>query len=368
MAAATAVTLAAGACSQAQSQVKPPPRRATSAPAPPPVAAPPRPLRVMPFGDSITDGLGVPGGYRSDLWQMMVADGLRPDFVGSQFGGPAPLADKDHEGHGGWELGQLDAHAREWVVAARPDVILMHVGTNDLLHNKARAAPARFAKLLNDITGAAPQARVFVATVIPLGDRAYAALVRHYNQAISATVRAAAAAARPVGIVNMHSALTKGDISRDGIHPTEGGYSKMAASWYSAFRGIPLKRWEAENAGYAQVNDGERLRTPYASGNGKVGYLDDPQSFVEFALTVSAAGRYRMYVRAANGMPQPCTQRIIVNGRPFGVLRYLDYGFDKWTITATDIRLDAGHNSVRLAHDQCSAEIDAVEISRAGQL
>ncbi|MEU8385436.1 hypothetical protein AB0C32_40560, partial [Streptosporangium sp. NPDC048865] len=29
-------------------------------------------VRVMPLGDSITDGFNVPGGYRVDLWQRMV--------------------------------------------------------------------------------------------------------------------------------------------------------------------------------------------------------------------------------------------------------------------------------------------------------
>jgi hypothetical protein len=41
-------------------------------------------VRVMPLGDSITDGFNVPGGYRVDLWQKLVAGGRTVDFVGSQ--------------------------------------------------------------------------------------------------------------------------------------------------------------------------------------------------------------------------------------------------------------------------------------------
>ncbi|HEX5200872.1 MAG TPA: GDSL family lipase, partial [Actinoplanes sp.] len=41
-------------------------------------------VRVMPLGDSITDGTQVPGGYRIGLWQRLAAGGYRVDFVGSQ--------------------------------------------------------------------------------------------------------------------------------------------------------------------------------------------------------------------------------------------------------------------------------------------
>ncbi|MET1073917.1 MAG: hypothetical protein ABWY11_14825, partial [Umezawaea sp.] len=58
-------------------------------------------VRVMPLGDSITDGYNVPGGYRINLWQRMAAAGQTVDFVGSGVNGPAALGDHDHEGHSG---------------------------------------------------------------------------------------------------------------------------------------------------------------------------------------------------------------------------------------------------------------------------
>ncbi|MFB9413576.1 hypothetical protein ACFFSQ_36150, partial [Dactylosporangium matsuzakiense] len=55
-------------------------------------------VRVMPLGDSITEGTQVPGGYRIGLWQRLAAGGYRVDFVGSQYNGPSSLGDHDHEG------------------------------------------------------------------------------------------------------------------------------------------------------------------------------------------------------------------------------------------------------------------------------
>ncbi|WP_433321367.1 hypothetical protein ACQP0U_31695 [Micromonospora sp. CA-269861] len=48
-------------------------------------------VRVMPLGDSITEGTQVPGGYRIGLWQRLVNGRYTVDFVGSQFNGPASL-------------------------------------------------------------------------------------------------------------------------------------------------------------------------------------------------------------------------------------------------------------------------------------
>ena len=45
-------------------------------------------------------------------------------------------------------------------------------------------------------------------------------------------------AGKRVHLVDMHSALTTGDLI-DGIHPTADGYDKMAARWYSALQSVP---------------------------------------------------------------------------------------------------------------------------------
>src|SRR5688572_3230414 len=66
--------------------------------------------RVMPLGDSITEGTQVPGGYRIGLWQRFGGGNYRVDLVGSQFNGPASLGDHDHEGHPGWRIDQIDAN------------------------------------------------------------------------------------------------------------------------------------------------------------------------------------------------------------------------------------------------------------------
>lgn len=196
-------------------------------------------VRVMPLGDSITEGTQVPGGYRTGLWQRMAAGGYRVDLVGTQFNGPSALGDHDHEGHPGWRIDQIDANISGWLQATTPRTVLLHIGTNDVLQNHhLSGAPGRLSGLLDRITAAAPAADVFVATIIPLSNAGQESAARTFNAALPGIVQGKVNAGRRVHLVDMHSALTTADLI-DGIHPTATGYDKMAATWYAALRSVP---------------------------------------------------------------------------------------------------------------------------------
>ncbi|MGA4727814.1 cellulose binding domain-containing protein [Micromonospora taraxaci] len=192
-------------------------------------------VRVMPLGDSITDGFNVPGGYRIELWQRFTAGGYRIDFVGSQFNGPASLGDHDHQGHSGWTIAQIDANVVNWLRATNPRTVLLHIGTNDM-YGDTSGAPGRLATLVDRITSTAPNADVFVATIIPKSGADNQ--VRGYNNAIPGIVQSRAAAGKRVHLVDMYRALTLSDLA-DGVHPNATGYRKMAAAWYDALRTVP---------------------------------------------------------------------------------------------------------------------------------
>jgi lysophospholipase L1-like esterase len=192
-------------------------------------------VRVMPLGDSITDGFNVPGGYRINLWQKFQAGGYTVDLVGSQFNGPSGLGDHDHEGHSGWTISQIDSNVVSWLQTYTPRTILLHIGTNDMV-SSASGAPTRLGTLLDHITTTAPNAEVFVATIIPLSSAD--AAVRTFNAAIPGVVQTRANAGKRVHLVEMYSALTTADLA-DGVHPNAGGYAKMATVWYNALLSVP---------------------------------------------------------------------------------------------------------------------------------
>ena len=192
-------------------------------------------VRVMPLGDSITDGFNVPGGYRINLWQRMAADRHTVDFVGSGFNGPAALGDHDHEGHSGWLIRDLDANITGWLRQSAPRTILLHIGTNDINRNDDVAgAPGRLSALIDRIRVLAPNAELFVATITPIADAAAEQRVRAFNTAVPGVV---AQKGPRTHLVDLHAALTTADLA-DGLHPNAGGYDKMAARWYAALQSV----------------------------------------------------------------------------------------------------------------------------------
>ncbi len=194
--------------------------------------------RVMPLGDSITEGTQVPGGYRIGLWQRLLGGRYTVDFVGSQFNGPAGLGDHDHEGHPGWRIDQIDANIAGWLRSYTPRTVLLHLGTNDVLQNyNVAGAPQRLSTLIDRVTAGAPNADVFVATIIPLSNAGQESAARTLNAAIPGIVQSKVSAGKRVHLVDMHSKLTTADLI-DGIHPTAGGYDKMAAAWYAALQSV----------------------------------------------------------------------------------------------------------------------------------
>jgi lysophospholipase L1-like esterase len=193
-------------------------------------------VRVMPLGDSITDGFNVPGGYRINLWQRMAAGGYTVDLVGSGFNGPASLGDHDHEGHSGWRIDQLDANIVNWLGTSAPHTILLHIGTNDINQNyDVAGAPARLSALIDKIRANAPGSELFVAEITPESDPTLESRVQTYNATIPGIV---AQKGSMTHLVDMHSAITTADLA-DGTHPTAGGYDKMGARWFSALQAVP---------------------------------------------------------------------------------------------------------------------------------
>src|SRR5579859_901846 len=116
------------------------------------------PVPIMPLGDSITAGVGSMNGsgYRAALWYDYQAAGYRVDFVGSGHNGPQDFP-QQHEGHPGWRIDQLSAHIVGWLATYQPHIILLQIGTNDILqHDDLPLAPARLNNLLERITEQLP--------------------------------------------------------------------------------------------------------------------------------------------------------------------------------------------------------------------
>ena len=119
------------------------------------------------------------------------------DFVGSQDSGPRSLPDREHEGHPGWRIDQIAGSMAPWLLRERPDIVLLLIGTNDVVQGYALdAAPRRLGTLLDLIAATLPGCRVVVASIPPLADPEYRSGAWGYNAALADVVAARGRASR----------------------------------------------------------------------------------------------------------------------------------------------------------------------------
>jgi len=190
--------------------------------------------RVMPLGDSLTDGYVIPGGYRTRLWNRAAGGGFSIDLVGSLSNGPTELPDHDHEGHPGWRIDELAASVNGWVATYQPQHILLLIGTNDILQNyDLPNAPARLGLLIDQISANAPQANIVVGSIPTINMGPYNDWAQQYNLMIPGVVSQRANQGRHVSYVDIYSVISISDLYSDGIHLVDSGNTKLADVWYS---------------------------------------------------------------------------------------------------------------------------------------
>jgi lysophospholipase L1-like esterase len=202
------------------------------------------PVRIMPLGDSITGG---PGCWRALLWDRLQRTGFTNiDFVGTLPGGGCSVAhDGDNEGHGGFlATGIADGNQLPpWLTATRPDIVLMHLGTNDVWNNVATASIlTAFSKLVDQMRASNPNMRILVAQILPMtpsGCTWCPPGVAALNNAIPGWVAGKTTAASPITVVDQFTGFDPvADTNGDGVHPDDSGFQKMSDRWYPALTGL----------------------------------------------------------------------------------------------------------------------------------
>ena len=118
-----------------------------------------------------------------------------------------------------------------------PEVLLLLHGANDL-NRLGRPGIGRVIGALEDLVAAGTSrgVRVFVGTLPPQrggpGSRGDAA---DFLDVVNAEIREMALDEEAVP-VDIFGGMTLADIGRDGLHPTDGGYERMAQIWFDALR------------------------------------------------------------------------------------------------------------------------------------
>ncbi|MEN6517916.1 MAG: carbohydrate-binding protein [Methanospirillum sp.] len=380
-------------------------------------------VKIMPLGDSITRGgpdADTPfASYRYYLDDSLRASGHGADFVGSLSSSYTKFVfDQNHEGHGGYTTGMMVGTSSfsplaAWLAASpTPDIVLLHVGTNDALNGVPVATRlANVRSIIGLLRQKNPKVRVMVAQIIPTGN---ATLNRNsglvdYNSALPSLAAGISTAASPVTVVDLSAGYAGvADNQPDGIHPKATGERKMATAWQRALApvlaaatptrttttAVPTTKpttaatapttnavpgtLEAENyntggEGVAYhdataANQGGAYRTDgvdiEATGGGyAVGYVRDGE-WLKYTISAASAGKYSAAFRVAAWGTNAHAIEVSVNDNPAATVAVPTTGsYDAWTTATAALTLPAGTCTLKVRFVGDGQNLDRVVLT-----
>lgn len=136
-------------------------------------------------------------------------------------------------GYSGYTINEISNAANDAITSDRPNVILLHAGTNDLDRgdnpkDPISKAPDRLGQLIDKCISSNPDAAIIVAQIINAADPGTEYRIRTFNAAVPGVVNSRASAGHHCMVTSMES-ITAGDLI-DGLHPTDAGYRKSKCS------------------------------------------------------------------------------------------------------------------------------------------
>ncbi|MFD2248386.1 SGNH/GDSL hydrolase family protein [Pontibacter ruber] len=217
-------------------------------------------LRIMPLGNSITQGDNEHPSYRYPLWKMLTEAGVEFEYVGSHdvnFEGNPEFPDHNgqtysnrNEGHWGWRIDQIlhghederdKGRLKEWLRGYTPDVVLMHLGSNDVMQEQpVEETIQELEEVVSEIRKTNPNVTILMAKILPIWIEKVGQNTidrwSNYNEQIPLLARRLNSDQSPVIVVDQTVDFdpTEGADTWDGVHPNASGEEKMALRWFEA--------------------------------------------------------------------------------------------------------------------------------------
>ena len=217
------------------------------------------PWHLMMLGDSVTESTCYP---QLTYAQLMAGNHTNFQFVGMETtnqscgsGAPGSVKDEGHAGYGVTYLPQNStrgtctkssgcgsyAELQSWA-AEKPDIVLMHFGTNDVWDGVATSTIlSAYVAVIAEFRKQNPKVIFFVSKIIKLDPSGCSSCLANVGALAAALTPAWAAAnataTSPITIVDHYDSAfdpTKTADTADGVHPTPAGAAIMATVTYDA--------------------------------------------------------------------------------------------------------------------------------------
>ncbi|HVT06919.1 MAG TPA: SGNH/GDSL hydrolase family protein, partial [Polyangia bacterium] len=227
------------------------------------------PVRIMAIGDSVTRATC----WRDFLWQQLQQSYAgKVDFVGTlqaDYGCNVSGFDPDNQGYSSSLITEVVAgvtnartcdpycpnmtNLQTAFATAKPQVVVMHWGTNDVWNGKSSSSiTSAYATVIDALRTANPSVVVLLAEIIPMNVTgatcsgcscaSCATAVPALNAAIVSFAAGKTTAQSPVIVVDQYTGFDASTDTRDGVHPNTAGSQKMATRWYAALTANHLVR------------------------------------------------------------------------------------------------------------------------------
>ena len=239
-------------------------------------------VKILSLGDSITDGYWTSGAYRKYMYHDLEQMGYNIDMVGPKGGnsntftynGQSVSYDDNNAGYSGYAIqemttkehrsGILETIQATWyngqnmIAAYQPDIVLLQIGTNDILSNYNDGITDRLENLVNVILqDLDADSTVFVSTIPDIdaytradwlgsyGINAWGSTqeekdrlmetvtgcIDTYNTSIYNLVLKMQSEGKNVQFADINSVVDYQTDLHDGVHPNEAGYETMGNYW-----------------------------------------------------------------------------------------------------------------------------------------
>jgi len=202
-------------------------------------------IKIMPLGDSITWDWHYNDprndtqrhGYRNHLWYALQNAGYDIDLVGTRYNGSAitPSFDGHNEGYTGYTTHQIASLVYNKLKETSPDIILLHIGTNDSVSYSPYDMTG-LEKILDQIDlyeeTYNKNITIILARIIPLPKAG--PWVTNFNRSLDSMVENRISDGDNIVKVNMNTITSL----IDGIHPTDTGYQQMSTIWFNALTDV----------------------------------------------------------------------------------------------------------------------------------
>ena len=191
--------------------------------------------KILPLGDSITQGSGKCTSYTYPLWKDLTKEGYDFEYIGPRTK-TYDVGKLNHCGFGGKNVQFFDKKIDSLYRVYPGDVVLMHMGHNHFIEEDPVEGMIQAHKsVIDKITAINPDVYIFVAQVIPSGKLPKYFYIPEFNKELKKLVKSYHS--RHIILVNQEKGFDWQTMTVDDhVHPNELGADLMAGKWAKAIK------------------------------------------------------------------------------------------------------------------------------------